>query len=83
MGLFAYSLSTSASADIPIVRRLLASSSVPPALTLSSERSVEAGTGKPRRLSMSESQQMSSGDEHVEAEGSHTTSGIGQVSSFS
>ncbi|KAG1363450.1 zinc finger CCCH domain-containing protein ZFN-like [Cocos nucifera] len=81
MGIFAYSLSTSLSADAP-VRRLLASSSGPPALTLSSEHPVEA-TGNSRRLSMSESRQMASCDEDVEGEGSHATASIGPVSSFS
>lgn len=67
-------------ADVPVVRRLLGSSTGSPALTLTSEGPVEAGPGKSRRLSLSESRQMASGEENTEAEGSHTTS---QVSSFS
>ena len=82
MGIFAYSLSTSSSPDVPVVRRLLGSSAAPPALTLSSESSVEAGPGS-RRLSLSESRQMTSGDENINSEGSHASQNIGQDSSFS
>ncbi|KAM0935854.1 putative transcription factor C3H family [Dioscorea sansibarensis] len=67
-------------ADVPVVRRLLGSSMGSPALTLTSDGPVEAGPGKSRRRTLSESRQMASGEENTEAEGSHTTS---QVSSFS
>ncbi|KAF3452452.1 hypothetical protein FNV43_RR02885 [Rhamnella rubrinervis] len=67
MGIFAYNLSASSSTDTP-VRRLLGSSSGTSALNLSSEGLVEAGS-KPRRLSLSETRQMSSGDENTETEG--------------
>ncbi|ONK72978.1 uncharacterized protein A4U43_C04F25660 [Asparagus officinalis] len=82
MGIFAYSLSTSSSPDIPVVRRLLGSSAGPPALTLSSETSVEA-VPVSRRISLSDSRQMASGDENINTEGSHASQSIGQVSSFS
>ncbi|KAJ6853159.1 zinc finger CCCH domain-containing protein ZFN-like isoform X1 [Iris pallida] len=58
----------SSAADIPVVRRLLGSSSGPPALTLSSEGQGESATGKSRRLSFSESRQIPSRDENIEAE---------------
>ncbi|KAH7571361.1 hypothetical protein JRO89_XS04G0029000 [Xanthoceras sorbifolium] len=67
MGIFTYNLAASSSADAP-VRRLLGSSSTA-ALTLSSEGLVEAGSGKPRRLSLSETRQMPSGDDNIDAEG--------------
>ncbi|XP_068655234.1 zinc finger CCCH domain-containing protein ZFN-like [Aristolochia californica] len=84
MGTFTYGLATSSSTDVPVVRRLLGSSSVTGALPLSSEGGpAEVGTVKSRRLSLSESRQMTSGDENIEAEGSHTTTSIGPVSTFS
>ncbi|XP_068666850.1 zinc finger CCCH domain-containing protein ZFN-like isoform X2 [Aristolochia californica] len=83
MGTFTYGLATS-SADVPVVRRLLGSSSGTGALPLSSEGGpAEVGTVKSRRLSLSESRQMTSSDENIEAESSHTTTGIGLVSTFS
>ncbi|XP_029122312.1 zinc finger CCCH domain-containing protein ZFN-like isoform X2 [Elaeis guineensis] len=85
MGTFTYGISTSSTADVPTVRRLIGSSSGPPALTSSSEGPADAGMGKPRdsrRLSLSESRQIGTGDENLEAEASHTSSSIGQVSSF-
>ncbi|PIA29833.1 hypothetical protein AQUCO_05800125v1 [Aquilegia coerulea] len=83
MGTFAYGLSTSASADVPVVRRLLGSSSGISALPLSSEGPVDVVSGKSRRLSLSVTQQMPSGAENSDAEGSHTSSSIGPVASFS
>ncbi|PKA57474.1 Zinc finger CCCH domain-containing protein ZFN-like [Apostasia shenzhenica] len=68
MGLFAYSLSTSSSPDVPVVRRHFGSSSQPPALTLSSEGSPEASSANVRRLSYSDSREMASGDENIESE---------------
>ncbi|PKU74721.1 zinc finger CCCH domain-containing protein ZFN-like isoform X1 [Dendrobium catenatum] len=68
MGIFAYGLSTSSSPNVPVVRRLLGSSSALPALTFSSDGPLEAGPGKSRRLSLSDSQQIDSGDEDVESE---------------
>ncbi|XP_058103230.1 zinc finger CCCH domain-containing protein ZFN-like isoform X2 [Magnolia sinica] len=68
MGSFTYGLSTSPSADVPVVRRLLGSSSGTSTLPLSSEGSVEAGPGKSRRLSLSETRQMPSGDNNIEVE---------------
>jgi len=64
------------------MRRLMGSSSGPPALTLSTEGLAEAGQGNSQRLSLSEPRQMTSVDENIETEGSHTTSSIGQVTSF-
>lgn len=59
MGVFTYNMAASSSADAPVVRRLLASSAGTGALSLSSER----------RLSLSESRQMSSGDDNIDTEG--------------
>ncbi|XP_077212256.1 zinc finger CCCH domain-containing protein ZFN-like [Tasmannia lanceolata] len=69
MGTFAYGLSTSSSADVPVVRRLVGSSSGIGGLPLSSEVPVE---GNSRRVSLSETRQLPSGDESIEPEGSHT-----------
>lgn len=62
MGIFNYNLSSSSPTDAP-VRRLLGSSSGTAALNLSSEGLVEAGSTNPRRLSLSEARQMTSGDD--------------------
>ncbi|KAH7840490.1 hypothetical protein Vadar_017610 [Vaccinium darrowii] len=60
MGVFTYNMAASSSAaDAPVVRRLLASSPGTGALALSSER----------RLSLSESRQMPSGDDNIDTEG--------------
>ncbi|XP_073013236.1 zinc finger CCCH domain-containing protein ZFN-like isoform X1 [Typha latifolia] len=83
MGTFAYGLSTSSTTEVPTVRHLLGSSSGPPTLTLPSEGRVDTITGKSRRLSLSDSRQISSGDESIDIEASQTSSSIGQVSSFS
>ncbi|GMP67948.1 hypothetical protein CsSME_00027741 [Camellia sinensis var. sinensis] len=70
MGVLTYNLAaSSSSADAPVVRRLLASSSGSGALALSSEGLVEAGSSKPRRLSLSESRSMPSGDDKIDTEG--------------
>ncbi|KAA8538936.1 hypothetical protein F0562_025628 [Nyssa sinensis] len=69
MRVITYNLSESSSADVPVVRRLLGSSSGTGALTLSSEGLVEAGSAKPRRLSLSESIQMPPGDDNIDTEG--------------
>lgn len=66
MGVFTYNFSASTSNDTP-VRRLLGSSSGT-ALNLSSEGLVEAGSTKPRRLSLSETRQMPSGDDNIDTE---------------
>ncbi|KAG7970319.1 hypothetical protein I3843_07G077600 [Carya illinoinensis] len=68
MGIFTYNLSASSSGDAP-VRRLLGSSSGTAALNLSSEGLVQAGSAKPRRLSLSETRQMPSGDDNIDTEG--------------
>ncbi|KAG2693886.1 hypothetical protein I3843_08G111700 [Carya illinoinensis] len=67
MGIFTYNHSASSSADVP-VRHLLGSSSVTAALNFSSEGLVEAVSGKPRRLSLSETRQMPSGDDNIDTE---------------
>lgn len=69
MGIFTYNLSASSSADAPVVRRLLGSSSGSAALTLSSDGLVEAGSTKPRRLSLPETRQMPPGDDNIDTEG--------------
>lgn len=81
MGNLAYGISPSSTSDIPTARRLHGSSSGTPTLLLSSEGTVRIGPSSSRRPIM-ESRQ-SSAEEHLEAEGSHTTSSIVQVSSFS
>ncbi|KAI8031809.1 hypothetical protein LOK49_LG01G00070 [Camellia lanceoleosa] len=58
----------SSSSHAPVVRRLLGSSSGAGALALSSEGLVDAGSA-PRRLSLSESRQMPSGDDNIDTEG--------------
>lgn len=68
MGIFAYNISASPSADTP-VRRLLGSSSGTAALNLSTEGLVESGSAKPRRLSLSETRQISSGEDNIDDEG--------------
>ncbi|KAK9138952.1 hypothetical protein Sjap_009546 [Stephania japonica] len=82
MDTFAYGLSASSTVNVPVVRRLLGSTSGTSALPLSSE-TTEAGSTKSRRLSLSETRQISSGDENIDVEGSRTTSSIGPVASFS
>ncbi|XP_059665584.1 zinc finger CCCH domain-containing protein ZFN-like isoform X2 [Cornus florida] len=67
MGVFAYNLSPSPSADSPVVGRLLGSSSGIGALTFSEGR-VEAASAKPRLLSLSESRQMLPGDNDIDTE---------------
>ncbi|XP_028101421.1 zinc finger CCCH domain-containing protein ZFN-like isoform X3 [Camellia sinensis] len=69
MGVFTYNLAASSSPHAPVVRRLLGSSSGAGALALSSEGLVDAGSAKPRRLSLSESRQMPSGDDNIDTEG--------------
>ncbi|KAG6485313.1 hypothetical protein ZIOFF_053847 [Zingiber officinale] len=67
MGLYAYSLSPSSPVDVPMARNFLVSSSGPPPL----EVPLEATTGKSRRLSLSDSRQIASGNEGIQSEGSH------------
>ncbi|GFS46027.1 zinc finger nuclease 3 [Actinidia rufa] len=69
MGVFTYNLAASSSADAPVVRRLLGSSSGATALALSSEGHVDGGSAKPRRLSLSESRQMASSDDNIDTDG--------------
>ncbi|XP_049932772.1 zinc finger CCCH domain-containing protein ZFN-like [Nymphaea colorata] len=71
MSAVAFSLPTSSS-DVPVVRRLLGTSSGTPVLPLTSEVSGEVSSGKSRRLPLSDTRQMSSGDESIENEGTHT-----------
>ena len=68
MGVFTYNLAASSSDDVPVVRRLLGSSSGAAALALSSEGLVDGGSAKPRRLSLSESRQLASGDDNIYTE---------------
>lgn len=69
MGVFTYDLYAQYSADAPVVRRLLGSSSGTAALTLSSEGLIEANSVNPRRLSTSETRQMPSSDNNIDTEG--------------
>ncbi|XP_043709108.1 zinc finger CCCH domain-containing protein ZFN-like isoform X3 [Telopea speciosissima] len=82
VGIIPYNISTSSSADVPVVRRLLGSSSGSTGLSLSSEGPAEPVSGKSRRLSLSETRKMTSGDENIDAEGSHNASSIGPVASY-
>ncbi|KAH1234973.1 Zinc finger CCCH domain-containing protein ZFN-like [Glycine max] len=68
MGVFTYNISASPSADAP-GRRMLGSSSGTSALNLSSEGLVESGSANPRRLSLSETRQIPSGDDNIDEEG--------------
>ncbi|XP_023520659.1 zinc finger CCCH domain-containing protein ZFN-like isoform X2 [Cucurbita pepo subsp. pepo] len=68
MGIFAYNLSAASTPNAP-VQHLFGTSSGTTALSLSSEGLVEAGSAKPRRLSITETREMSSDDENIEAEG--------------
>ncbi|XVE90560.1 hypothetical protein DITRI_Ditri20bG0087600 [Diplodiscus trichospermus] len=68
MGIFTYNYSASSPSDAP-VRHFLGSSSGTAELNLSSEGLVEAGSTKPRRLSLSESRQLSSSDDNIDTEG--------------
>ncbi|GAB2287153.1 hypothetical protein Dimus_021539 [Dionaea muscipula] len=68
MGIFAYNLSPTSS-DASTVRRYLGSSSASGGFTLSSEGLVEASSGKTRRLSLSETREIPSGDDNIETEG--------------
>ncbi|RXI02377.1 hypothetical protein DVH24_030306 [Malus domestica] len=67
MGIFTYNLSASSSADAP-ARRLMGSTSGAASLNLSSEGLVEAGSAKPRRLSLSEPRQMPSAEDNIDTE---------------
>uniref|UniRef100_A0A2P2KXL6 Uncharacterized protein MANES_08G104100 n=1 Tax=Rhizophora mucronata TaxID=61149 RepID=A0A2P2KXL6_RHIMU len=68
MGIFTYNVTASSSTVAP-VQHFLSSASGSAALTLSSEGLVETGSTKPRRLSLSDPRQMSSGDDSVDTEG--------------
>ncbi|KAL6132426.1 hypothetical protein ACLB2K_064669 [Fragaria x ananassa] len=67
MGIFTYNLAASSSAESP-ARRLLGSTSGTTSLNLSLEGLVEAGSAKPRRLSLSEPRQMLSAEENIDRE---------------
>jgi hypothetical protein len=68
MGIFTYNVPASPLADAS-GRRLLGSSSGTAALSLSSEGLVESGSTKPRRLSLSETRPIPSGDDNIDDEG--------------
>ncbi|KAL2325275.1 hypothetical protein Fmac_024333 [Flemingia macrophylla] len=65
MGIFTYNIPASPSADAPS-RHLLGSSSGTAALNLSSGGHVESTSAKPRRLSISETGQIPSGDDDID-----------------
>ncbi|TQE07400.1 hypothetical protein C1H46_007053 [Malus baccata] len=67
VGIFTCNLSASSSADAP-ARRLLGSTLGAASLNLSSEGLVEAGSAKPRRLSLSEPRQMPSAEDNIDTE---------------
>lgn len=76
MGVFTYNLSMPTSAEAPAVRRMLGSSSGSGALTLSSEGLIlssegliDAGSVKPRRISLSDTRQLASSDNSIDTEG--------------
>eukprot|EP00256_Glycine_max_P052389 XP_014618719.1 zinc finger CCCH domain-containing protein ZFN-like isoform X2 [Glycine max] len=68
MEIFSHNISASPSADAPS-RHLLGSSSGTAALNLSSEGLVESSSAKPRRLSLSETRQIPSGDDDIDDDG--------------
>ncbi|KAK7356781.1 hypothetical protein VNO80_16057 [Phaseolus coccineus] len=68
MGIFTYNISASPSADAPS-KHLLRSSSGTAALSLSSEGLVESSSATPRRLSLSETRQIPSGDGDIDDDG--------------
>ncbi|WVY96320.1 hypothetical protein V8G54_028471 [Vigna mungo] len=68
MGIFTYNISSSPSADVPS-RHLLRSSSGTAALNLSSEGLGESSSATPRRLSLSETRQIPSGDDDIDDDG--------------
>jgi len=69
MGIFTYNISASPSADAPS-RHLLRSSSGTAALNLSSEGLGESSSAAtPRRLSLSETRQIPSGDDDIDDDG--------------
>ncbi|KAH1038206.1 hypothetical protein J1N35_039949 [Gossypium stocksii] len=68
MGVFTFNYSASSPFEAP-VHRLLGSSSGSGGINLSSEELVEAGSTKPRRLSLSENRQLSSSDDSIDTEG--------------
>ncbi|KAB2033581.1 hypothetical protein ERO13_D04G026000v2 [Gossypium hirsutum] len=68
MGVFTFNYSASSPFEAP-VHRLLGSSSGSGGINLSSEGLVEAGSTKPRRLSLSENRQLSSSDDSIDTEG--------------
>lgn len=68
MGVFGYNIPSS-STDVPVVRRLLASSSSGSAtLALASEGLIEASAVKARRLPLPEARKMPSGDNSIDPE---------------
>ncbi|KAL3355403.1 hypothetical protein AABB24_019465 [Solanum stoloniferum] len=69
MTVFTYSIAASSTTDAPTVQRLLGSSSGTSALNMTSEGLVEAVSTKPRRLSLSETRKMPSGDNNIDREG--------------
>lgn len=69
MTVFTYSIAASSATDAPTVQRLLGSSSGTSALNMTSEGLVEAVSTKPRRLSLSETRKMPSGDNNIDREG--------------
>ncbi|MBA0665778.1 hypothetical protein Goklo_002256 [Gossypium klotzschianum] len=68
MGVFTFNYSASSPFEAP-VHHLLGSSSGSGGINLSSEGLVEAGSTKPRRLSLSENRQLSSSDDSIDTEG--------------
>ncbi|XP_022742015.1 zinc finger CCCH domain-containing protein ZFN-like isoform X2 [Durio zibethinus] len=68
MRIFTYNYSSSSPSDAP-VHRFLGSSSGTAGLNLSSEDLVEAGSTKPRRVSLSENRLLSSSDDNIDTEG--------------
>ncbi|OWM86134.1 hypothetical protein CDL15_Pgr010958 [Punica granatum] len=68
MGIFGNNLSASSSSISPL-RLLFASSPGTTALALSSDGLVDAGQGRPRRLSLSETRQMPPNDDSIDTEG--------------
>ena len=68
MGIFAYNVSPT-STGASAVRRYLGSSSAAGGLALTSDGLIESGSGKNRRLSLSETRDIPSGNNNGETEG--------------
>lgn len=68
MGVFTYNMAAQSPTDAP-VQHYLGTSSGTGTMTLSSEGLTEASSVNPRRISLTETRQIPSGDNHIGSEG--------------